>query len=445
MADLQEIEERQNRRDHFEDEVELIDYLRVVWKWKWLILGGTLLCILAVAIYGFTRPVVKMYRVSALIEIDPKAKLDPLDRIKSMIEYGMFNQQVLKEVSNLQEISSPESLAFEVNIPKGLDVLDIAYKTPNVDLGKAVLNTLIKQLEQEYKERMEKSRSQFDENIKEKNQSIKSIQANIQQIKLTDGNNISRLKSRIKDIQANIQIIEKKLETNKLIKENEIITHTENIKRLRDNIRVVKNDIDEIKNVLQQVQSNREELANQRERIILDSKDKTGHRDVFMQSAAIQQVINYPVDLMDRIRSMSFKERDLSIKILSGSHNIKDLEAQIKILEMQKISSIQRELDRIRDLRTQIQLIELEANQNISLEENEIAVLKSEIESLKQDKDKITGLIVKQPPTASLLPIKYKAKRNTLLAGVVGFFLLIFLAFFIEYIKNASKRTQKTV
>ena len=74
MTDVQEQEQTYRRREHFEDEIELIDYLRVVWKWKWLIIGGTLLCILVVAMYGFTRPVVKMYKVSAVIEIDPKAR-----------------------------------------------------------------------------------------------------------------------------------------------------------------------------------------------------------------------------------------------------------------------------------------------------------------------------------------------------------------------------------
>jgi len=99
---------------------------------------------LVIAIYGFTRPVVKIYKVSALIEIDPKANLDPPDKIKSMIEYGIFNQQVLSDLSNLhgQGVSIPESLAFEVNIPKGLYILHIAYKSQNRDSGEMVLSTL---------------------------------------------------------------------------------------------------------------------------------------------------------------------------------------------------------------------------------------------------------------------------------------------------------------
>ena len=199
-----------------------------------------------------------------------------------------------------------------------------------------------------------------------------------------------------------------------------------------------------MKNVFKQAQSNSEKLAAQREAIILDSQDKTGHVDIFMQAAAIQQVINYPIVLMDQIRSLSFKEKEFLIKIISENHNIRDLEAQLQILEKQKNGSIQGEQDQIRDLEAQIQLIELEAKQKISVEENKIAVLKSEIESLKRDRGKITGVTVKQPPTASLLPSKYKAKRNALLAGAVGFFFLVFLVFFIEYLINASKRTQKT-
>jgi len=92
MNRTQETEETYPRRDQFEDEVELIDYLRTMWKWKWLIIGGTLLCTFAAAIYGFTRPVVRMYKVSTLIEIDPNIELDPIDKIKSMIEYSIFNQ-----------------------------------------------------------------------------------------------------------------------------------------------------------------------------------------------------------------------------------------------------------------------------------------------------------------------------------------------------------------
>ncbi len=351
------------RKDQFEDEIELIDYLRVLWKWRWLIIGGTLLCILAVAIYGLTRPVVRMYKVSALIEIDPKAKLDPLDRIKSMIEYGIFNQQILNDLSNLQGISKPESLSFEVAIPKGLNILDIAYETANVDLGKAVLNSLIKQLEQEY---IQQTRYQFYRNLDEINTLIAWIET------------------------------------------------------LNKEIRLIKGRIDQIKNVLQEVQSSSDKLSAKREAALLDSTDKADDINVFVYAAAIKQVIDYPLVLRERIDRLISEKNSISAQIISEINIIKDLAVRIKSLK-------------------------IVGETNVGDEENFILKVKSEIERLKRDRDKIKGVILKQPPTASLIPIKYKAKRNALLAGVVSFFFLIFLAFFIEYIKNASKPTQKAV
>ena len=368
------------RKDQFEDEIELIDYLRVLWKWKWLIIGGTFLCVLAVAIYGFTRPVVRMYKVSTLIEIDPKAKLDPLDRIKSMIEYGIFNQQILNELSNLQAISKPESLSFEVAIPKGLNILDIAYKTPTADLGKAVLNSLAKRIEENYAEAIEKANE--------------NIAYNIELMKKEFELDLAWIRGRIKEYAADIET-------------------------LREKISIIRDRIGQTKKILKQAELNSAKLADKRVAITLDSQDKTGLVDVFMQGAAIQQVINYPIKLSERIDSLIFKEKAFLSDILFSNNAIKEFEKDIEILKLKH---------------------ELEVRGK-----EKVSRLKSEIETLKRDRDKIKGVILKQPPTASLIPIKHKAKRNALLAGVVSFFFLIFLAFFIEYIKNASKRTQKAV
>ena len=44
---------KERRIDPYEDEVELMDYLLVIWKWKYLILAGTLAFALAAAIISF--------------------------------------------------------------------------------------------------------------------------------------------------------------------------------------------------------------------------------------------------------------------------------------------------------------------------------------------------------------------------------------------------------
>lgn len=92
-----------------------------------------------------------------------------------------------------------------------------------------------------------------------------------------------------------------------------------------------------------------------------------------------------------------------------------------------------------------IEILKLTHESEVGVKEENLLRSQSEIETQKHDRDKITGVSVKQPLSASRLPIKYKAKRNALLAGAVGFLFLIFLVFFIEYINNASKRTRKAV
>jgi len=183
------------------------------------------------------------------------------------------------------------------------------------------------------------------------------------------------LNSKIKNIQANIQIIEKEFEEDKINKENAIGTYTANIESLKENIMIVKSTIEQMEKVFQEAQLSSEKSTAQREAIVLDSNNKRGHEDIFMQAAAIQQIINYPVKLRNQINSLTFQEKEFSRKIFSESNTIKDLEAQIQILEMQKDGSLQREQDKITDLEAQIQLIEVKANRSISVEENKIALL----------------------------------------------------------------------
>ena len=167
--------------------------------------------------------------------------------------------------------------------------------------------------------------------------------------------------------------------------------------------------------MLREAQSISDNIAAKREATSLDSNDRSGY-NAFNYAAAINQVIDYPLVLRERIDRQVSEKTFTSAEIMSEINIIKDLVAGMKSLKIAE-------------------------EVNVGDEEGFILKLKSEIETLKRDRDKITGVIVKQPPTASVLPIKYKAKRNAVLAGAVGFFVSIFLVFFIEYINNAAKRT----
>ena len=83
-----------------EDEIELIDLLRVIWKWKYLIIGGTLVCAIAAMVVSSIMP--KIYRIETVIrpgilsigEEGEKNYIDTPDNIKALIETGIFDTEL---------------------------------------------------------------------------------------------------------------------------------------------------------------------------------------------------------------------------------------------------------------------------------------------------------------------------------------------------------------
>ena len=75
-------------------------------------------------------------------------------------------------------------------------------------------------------------------------------------------------------------------------------------------------------------------------------------------------------------------------------------------------------------------LLKLETTQN------KIKSLLTEIRDLEFRKEGIQNILIIKPPEASRAPVKPKTRLNVMLAGVVGLFLTVFLAFFVEYISK---------
>jgi len=141
-----------------------------------------------------------------------------------------------------------------------------------VDLGKAVLNSLIKQLEHEYSQ---KAGYQFYREL------------------------------------------------------NEISTHTAWIQTLNEEIRLIKGRIVHTKKVLREAQSSSDKLSAKRGATFLDSNDSSGY-NAYMYATAINQVINYPLVLRERIDHLVSEKNSISAQIISEISTIRDLAIGIK-------------------------------------------------------------------------------------------------------------------
>ena len=137
-----------SQTDYPEDEIELIDLLRVVWKWKYLIIGGTLVCAVAAMVISSIMP--KIYRIESIIrpgilsfgEDGGSVYIDTPGNIKALIETGAFSKKIL---DNLDELNTPDILGelhFKVTLPTSSSTLKINYDTPHVEQGIAILKLL---------------------------------------------------------------------------------------------------------------------------------------------------------------------------------------------------------------------------------------------------------------------------------------------------------------
>lgn len=145
--------------DQFEDEIELMDYLKVLW--KYLILVGTLVCAVGAAVISLQMT--KVYGINTalqpgILKVTDDGKtvyIDSPQNIKALIETGAFNGQILKNIQVSDSNDLPESVEFEVKIPKGTSVLDVLYETPNIDLGLQIVKNLHEAMLEKYERLVE--------------------------------------------------------------------------------------------------------------------------------------------------------------------------------------------------------------------------------------------------------------------------------------------------
>ena len=265
-----------NQRDYQEDEIELIDLLRVIWKWKYLIIGGTLVCAIAAMIISSIMP--KIYRIETLIrpgilsfsEAGKNLNIDTPDNIKALIEAGALDLRILDNLAKSYGANIPNMLKFKVTLPKGSDTLKINYETSQIEQGTEILDFLGKFLIEEYSNFVENFQNKIDRDLNiakaeiQKSSSIKhSNEININIIE----KRIHELEIGIVDVNENITYLNK--ERNKLLlegkNESNILSTILYSNTIQQNLQFVsgyKSQIQDLKNQKENELQNISELEN---------------------------------------------------------------------------------------------------------------------------------------------------------------------------------------
>jgi uncharacterized protein involved in exopolysaccharide biosynthesis len=208
-------------KDKFDDEIELMDYLQVIWKSKYLILGGTLLCVLAVGVISFLMP--KVYSINMVLrpgilrvkDSGDNVYIDSPQNIKAMIDAGAFDNKILNDIKNPNEKESPKSLKFKVAIPKQSNSIGVSYETSDIKLGLRILENLRDLLLGKYSKIVNYYRKQYETKIIMEKAEIENHNTQIK----SDEQNIKNLNRRIDELESERKIVNKN--TNSLISERD--------------------------------------------------------------------------------------------------------------------------------------------------------------------------------------------------------------------------------
>ena len=151
-----------------EDSIELIDLLRVFWKWKWFIIMFTLVCAIVVGIISFSMQ--KIYDVSMVIEpgvIDmaPDGKFIYLDsslNIKSKIDSQAYNNNIFKALNITPE---EMELKLRTNQLENSNTIKIRFEVNDANKGIQALSALFHALAKEYQHYVDSRKSELEQKI----------------------------------------------------------------------------------------------------------------------------------------------------------------------------------------------------------------------------------------------------------------------------------------
>lgn len=211
------------KTDNPEDEVELIDIFRVLWKWKYLIVGGAALCTLAALVISATSP--EIYRLETVIrpgilsfEKGGKTNyIDSPENIKALIESGVFEKKILDNLNESKSSNIPKQIGLKVYLPRRTKTLTVTYESQRVEQGIEILDLLGKLLLEEYSNLIKHVQNEVDLKInigKSELQKFTKIKRSSEVNKINIEKRINELKNElllVKETSTNLNKEQKKL------------------------------------------------------------------------------------------------------------------------------------------------------------------------------------------------------------------------------------------
>ena len=246
--------------DKREKEIELTDYLNVLWKRKWLIIIPTFFCAMAAGVISFLLPPV--WEVDAVIQVS--TFITPTGE-------GQYNEVLLINPKNIANQINRESynhlIAAELNLDateltrlKGENIdtklVRISTNTNEVEKAKLILLALANRLKRKLDNRADNEIQRIDSQVNSK----ETEKLRIEEIINVYTNKLNIIKQRKKEIEKEISNIRKRIE--ELEKEQRSILKKKN-RSESENIAMLLYS-NEIQQILRNLNTLKELLSNKK-------------------------------------------------------------------------------------------------------------------------------------------------------------------------------------
>ncbi len=274
------MDQEENPKNIDADEINLMDYVVVILKRKWLVFGIFLIFVIATGIFNYFDP--KIYEIDTSLEI---GKIE-----ETIIEEPI---QVVKKIeNNVYESSVREKLGIEGGYSKikaedikSTNLVKIKAESDNPELSKSILEEMNSLILAEHQEKINTKKELIENNIETTQDKIQLVESDIE-----------KTKNKIKPLENDIERIENKIEYSGEEKEN------------------LEAKVEALEKVLVYEQTPGTQFA------LFDTKEKLASKKQEIES------------LYSGINSLIIDIADLNLTVNSSETSIGDLNAQINSL-----------------------------------------------------------------------------------------------------------------
>lgn len=455
-----------------ENEIELIDYLNILWKRKWLIIIPTFILVVAVGIYSFFLP--KIYEIDAILlpskffaqtdqgKFEETVIVDP-KQIAEQINEASYNHLIAAEL-NLNIKGFPKLRAENL---KDTNLVRVSLREQEPEKAKLILRSLFNHLKADLDIKIDVENKGIDTQIESRKNSIKSKEVEIKDkenvIKLQEfsikdrKNEIKTKQNRIKEKQNFIKTKENAIKLKNLnieSKEIEKKRKGKEINTLENKIKISEEREKSIREEMKEVKKRIDKIEEEQRKVLKKESDKNA-LSILLYSNEIQNNLKYHNTLDEKLTNEKITQENLNLTIEEKKESIKQIDNQIEQIKT-RIDDTKVEMDDIRtqidDIETQIDNIKNEIEKinyeintvtnSITIKYNDIDNINNDISFLRERKARMDYTQLIKKPTSSLGPVSPKKRLNIIFAGIVGLLLFTLLTFFLEYIERQKNKVK---